>query len=120
MKILCFIDNLGSGGAQRQLVNLAILFKQNGHEIKFLVYGDSDFFAEKLVKNNIEIIKIEGKNYISRLFKIRKFIRKGWQDIVISFLETPNFISCFSAKSSICSNVNPSVKSGYLYSISGI
>ena len=33
---------------------------------------------------------------------------------------TTNLISCFSAKSSICSNVNPSVKSGYLYSISGI
>lgn len=38
MKILCVIDCLGSGGAQRQLVNLATAFKEKGHEVSFLVY----------------------------------------------------------------------------------
>lgn len=97
MNILLFIDNLGSGGAQRQLVNLGILFKERGHSVKFLVYGDVPFFEKKLIDNNIEIVKIIEKNYIKRLFKIRKFIRKNWQNVVISFLETPNFIACFSA-----------------------
>lgn len=97
MNILLFIDNLGSGGAQRQLVNLAVLFKENGHNIKFLVYGDVPFFEKKLIDNNIKIIKIIEKNSVKRLFKIRKFIRRNWQDVVISFLNTPNFIACFSA-----------------------
>jgi len=38
MIILCVIDTLGSGGAQRQLVNIAIGFKERGHTVSFLVY----------------------------------------------------------------------------------
>lgn len=33
MKILCVIDSLGSGGAQRQLVSLAKGFKEKGNEV---------------------------------------------------------------------------------------
>ena len=32
MKILCVINSLRPGGAQRQLVNLGIGFKEKGHE----------------------------------------------------------------------------------------
>ena len=35
MNILCVIDILGSGGAQRQLVNIAIGFKERGHTVSF-------------------------------------------------------------------------------------
>ena len=97
MNVLLFIDNLGSGGAQRQIVNLAILFKNEGHNVKILVYGEQDFFAKKLIDNNIEIVKIVEKKYLNRILKIRKFIKKGWQDVLISFLDVPNFIACFSA-----------------------
>ena len=43
MKILCLIDDLGSGGAQRQLVNLSKGFVSRGHEVSFLVYHPADF-----------------------------------------------------------------------------
>ena len=44
MKILLFTDSLGAGGAQRQLVGLAVLLKQQGYEVKVCTYFDIDFF----------------------------------------------------------------------------
>lgn len=38
MKILCFIDSLGSGGAQRQHTALAVGIKKRGHPMQFLLY----------------------------------------------------------------------------------
>ena len=92
MKILCVIDSLGSGGAQRQLVNLAIGFKEIGHEVSFLVYHDINFFEKKLDEFNIPINKIIDSNYFRRILKMRSFIRKGNYNSVLSFLETANFI----------------------------
>lgn len=97
MKILFFIDNLGSGGAQRQIVNLAILFQEHGHHINFLTYGKSDFFLNTLEKAQITVDCINSSGPIDRILKVRKYIRTGTQDVVISFLDTPNFVACLSA-----------------------
>lgn len=92
MKILCVIDDLGSGGAQRQLVNLAVGFKERGHDVSFLVYHSADFFQEILKKNNITIYEIIESSYLKRFLKMRRFIRNGNFDSVLSFLEAANFI----------------------------
>ena len=97
MKLLCLIDNLGSGGAQRQLVNLAILWKRKGHEVIFTCYGDANFYESQLEENEINIYRIKNKNILDRIIKIRKFIRKCNPDIVISFLLTPNLLACISS-----------------------
>lgn len=92
MKILCVIDSLGSGGAQRQLVNLAVAFKEKGHDVDFLVYHNDNFYLNFLEKNGIKVIFSIEKSYIKRVFKIRKIIRNGKYNTVLSFLEAPNFI----------------------------
>lgn len=92
MKILCVIDSLGSGGAQRQLVNLAVGFKQKGHNVLFLVYHSEIFYNNVLDSNNIIVHEIIESNYLKRLFKMRRFIRSGNFDAVLSFLEASNFI----------------------------
>src|SRR5690554_5400606 len=92
MKILCVIDSLGSGGAQRQLVNLALAFKEKGHEVSFLVYHSQPFYYPLLKKEGIEVIEVVEPNYLKRLFKMRKVIRGGGYDAVLSFLEAANFI----------------------------
>ena len=97
MKLLCLIDNLGSGGAQRQLVNLAILWKQRGHEIVFVCYGKPNFYEPLLVEKDIAVHWIRNRNALERIVKVRRFIRKCNPDIVISFLEIPNFLGCVSA-----------------------
>lgn len=95
-KILCFIDNLGSGGAQRQLVNLACIFKDNGYEVEFLVYNHSDFFLDKLKNNQIKYICIESQSYLRRLLSITKYLRSSDADVIISFMETPCFLACLA------------------------
>lgn len=93
MKILCVIDSLGSGGAQRQLVELAIALKAEKNDVSFLTYHNHDFYKLILHQSGIKTYCIEEESYIKRLFKMRKFIRQGQYDNVISFLEAANFIS---------------------------
>lgn len=92
MKILCVIDSLGSGGAQRQLVNLALAFQEKGHKVEFLVYHSDPFYNEVLREENICIIEVIEKNYLKRIFVMRKIIRKGHYNAVLSFLEAASFI----------------------------
>lgn len=92
MKILCVIDSLGSGGAQRQLVELALGFKERGQEVSFLVYHQLNFYKKTLDENDILVHEIIEPNYLKRWLKMRKFIRGGGYDVVLSFLEASNFI----------------------------
>jgi glycosyltransferase involved in cell wall biosynthesis len=95
MKILCVIDSLGSGGAQRQLVELAKGFKEKGHQVSFLIYHNVIFYND-LKNNDIPVFCVSEKYYLLRLIKMRKFIRNGKFNIVLSFLEASNFICSVS------------------------
>lgn len=97
MRVLCFIDGLGSGGAQRQIVNLAIGLQRRGHEVQMIAYTDDDFYQHRLADRNIPYTVIENRNYLQRIINIRKYLRNADADAVVSFLETPNFLSCLSA-----------------------
>src|SRR5690606_24309284 len=92
MNILCVIDSLGSGGAQRQLVNLALAFQERGHKVDFLVYHCDPFYYQVLSEYRIKIIEVLEDNYIKRILKMRHIIRKGNYDSVLSFLEAASFI----------------------------
>jgi glycosyltransferase involved in cell wall biosynthesis len=96
MKILCVIDSLGPGGAQRQLVELALGFQERGNEVSFLTYHDLPFYNKKLENAGIQIHSINEPAYIKRIFKARRLIRKGNYDAVLSFLEGANCISEFA------------------------
>lgn len=97
MKVLCFIDSLVSGGAQRQLVNLAVLLHKNNHQIEFVTYRRDMFYIKYLKAENIDVKTIQNNNYLQRIYNVRKYLRRYKGDIVISFLETPNFLACLSA-----------------------
>ena len=97
LKILCVIDDLTAGGAQRQLVNLALGLKSLGHELSFLTYHKRTFYEEVLIKAGVQLHLIEEKKSIKRLFKFRKFIRSNQYNSVISFLGVPSFLASFAA-----------------------
>ncbi len=124
MNILCVIDSLGSGGAQRQLVGLAKGFKQRGHEVAFLVYHKIDFFKNELDEAGIQVHAVIEPNYLKRLFKIRRFIRTGNYNTVLSFLEASGFICEFAGlpfrrwrlvvgERSANPNIKKSIKKGF-------
>jgi glycosyltransferase involved in cell wall biosynthesis len=92
MKILCVIDSLGSGGAQKQLVELAKGFSAKGHDVSFLVYHDINFYEMELLASGIKVNKILETNYIIRIVKMWKFIRTSNSNAVLSFLQSSNFI----------------------------
>lgn len=93
MRILCFIDNLASGGAQRQLCVLACLLKKQGFEVHVMTYFKADFYSHLLEENNIGESVIRWSNRISRFLSVRKAIIKWNPDVVIAFLNTPSFMA---------------------------
>ncbi len=92
MNILCVIDCLGPGGAQRQLVELALGFKEKGNDVSFLTYHHIPYYNSILEKKGIRITCIKRSNYFGRLCAMRRCIRNERYDAVISFLEAPNII----------------------------
>jgi|SRR5690606_29141625 len=93
MKILCVIDSLGSGGAQRQMVELAKGFKEKGHEVSFLTYHEINFFKPELDSTGIPVTTLIETNYFKRILKIRKFIRREKPDSIIAFLQGASFMA---------------------------
>lgn len=97
MKILLLIDNFGSGGAQRQIITLASLFKNKGVNVEFLTYESGDFFLPVVNDMGVVVHHIESKSNFGRIVKVRKQIKKGRYNAVVSFMDTPNFLNCISA-----------------------
>ncbi len=95
-KVILFIDNLGSGGAQRQVANVAVLLKNAGYEVSVLVYQDIPFYKHILDENNVPVVLKEAKGTVSRMLCIRKYLKNSGADVVISFLAVPCFVACFS------------------------
>ena len=58
MRVLCLINGLASGGAQRQLVGLADLMIKKGVEVKVIYYRSEHFY----VPLSGVYIRINGEN----------------------------------------------------------
>lgn len=95
MKILLLIDSLDSGGAQRQMVELALLLRDRGCLIKVIYYHPICFFRKYLDEYRIQNEYVEGaQNKVMRLLLIAKAIRQYSPEVVISYLDVPNMIAC--------------------------
>lgn len=94
MKVYLFTDNLGSGGAQRQLVGLAIMLANKHFDVKVCTYYSHDFYKDQLDKNGVqnEIICC-ASNKIKRIFKIFMYFKREHPDCVIAYQETPSIIA---------------------------
>ncbi len=94
-RILLLIDSLGAGGAQRQIVGLAILLQERGYQVKIIYYHPDYFYRVYLDEHDVENEYVdEAKNNVKRFFLIVHAIRKYNPKIVISFLDKPNMIAC--------------------------
>jgi glycosyltransferase involved in cell wall biosynthesis len=88
MKFLLIIDSLGSGGAERQCVALALVLKQKGHHVVMLGYAKGDHFFKDINKAGISYSLLEERNPVWRILKFRKKIREHRPDVIIAFLQT--------------------------------
>ena len=96
-RILCLIDSLGPGGAQRQFVGLVSMLKEKNYDVKVVTYHNIPFFKPVLIEKKISMAEIEeGTNIISRILKVYKLIKSFNPDCVIAYQETPSLIACLA------------------------
>ena len=94
-RILCLIDSLGPGGAQRQLVGLASMLYESKYEVCVVTYHNDSFFKPVLSEKGIVHSEIgEGLSSLRRILEVRKIVKKFQPDCVISYQETPSLIAC--------------------------
>lgn len=90
-RIILFINNLGSGGAEHQLVYLANGLQEKGYDVTIATYGDvpDHYEYNSLVKRH----KIaEGKNNIIKMLSIWKYFFTVKADWIMGFGQRD---SCF-------------------------
>lgn len=94
MKILCVIDHFGSGGAQRQIVSLALGLAARGYNVEFFnYYPEHDFFRHEVEQSGIIIHDCsKGKKGFSYkvLLNLKKLMKLNKYDVSIAFLDTPS------------------------------
>lgn len=92
-KILLVIDNLSTGGAQRQMANLAVGLKRRNYLVEIFCYAAGDMLADPLIREGIPVHwYIKRSRYtFQTILNLRRLIHNGSFDIGISFLPTPNF-----------------------------
>jgi glycosyltransferase involved in cell wall biosynthesis len=92
MHLVYAIDNLGSGGAQRQSVELAVhLARRDDVRMGFLVYRDDDFHADRLAEAGVPVTRIpKGGRLDPRLpLRIRRWLHAERPDLVHAFIPLP-------------------------------
>lgn len=90
MKILHYINNLGSGGAEKLLTDILPLMKENGHEVH-LVYSNGNknvqFFNEIIKKSGVKITNLNMRFYNPfQIFKIVRIVKKEKYDVIHAHL----------------------------------
>lgn len=94
-KVLCYIDELGSGGAERQITNLAVLLKNKGYDVDVYCYHPIYFYEYTLVEHNIPLIKLDLKknNYWNKIKNTREVLKKKKYDVIIAYSDGPVIIA---------------------------
>lgn len=107
MKIIHIINSLKKGGAEGNLFRLCEFHKKkykNKIDITIITLIDNGFYESKLKKNGIKIfsLKIASKKnffeFINKIIKLRKFIKKKNPDIIQSWMYHSNFSTLFIPK----------------------
>ena len=92
MRVVLIIDNLGSGGAQRQMVNLALGLSSRGHSVTLLRYAAGDHFRSRLDGSRVVVQDVKKGWRFDPLVieRVRRALRAAVPDVALSFLQTPN------------------------------
>ncbi|SRX75860.1 GalNAc-alpha-(1-_4)-GalNAc-alpha-(1-_3)-diNAcBac-PP-undecaprenol alpha-1,4-N-acetyl-D-galactosaminyltransferase [Aequorivita antarctica] len=91
-KIYFFTMSLAKGGAENQLVRLALYYKKKGYEVTIIQTFPENDFVDELTKNQIDNLEFRynSPNGIRGLFS---FIKKNRPDVIISFMFAANLVA---------------------------
>ncbi len=96
-KILLITENLGSGGAERQICGLAVMLTKAGYPCRLITYVENQFYEPYLRENKVDyelVPELSNKNY--RVIRIARYVNKYNPDIVISYLPAVNITMCLA------------------------
>lgn len=94
-KIICLIEDLSSGGAERQLSGLAVLLKERGCDVEVWTYYPGDFYLPALKQAGVKYRYIkEAQSSKSRIPVLYKEVKKAKPDTVIAYLDTACIVAC--------------------------
>lgn len=95
MRIFCVTENLGSGGAERQLTRLAVMLKRAGHEVTVVTWVERDFYGEVLRQGGVRHVRLPFAP-LKRVAALAKMMRRERPDGLISFLPMANKTACLA------------------------
>lgn len=94
-RILCLIESVGSGGAERQLTGLAVMLKQRGYEVFVGYYVKKEFYLPYLKENGVKALFFaDASNSHKRFLALRKHVRDIKPDTIISYSASTSMIAC--------------------------
>ena len=94
-RILCLIDSLGAGGAQRQLAGLAKFLKESGYDVIVATYYDDRFYVNQLSSAGVPYVYVKkAQKGMFRQWHLMRYIFRVKPDVVISYLEAPSVRAC--------------------------
>jgi glycosyltransferase involved in cell wall biosynthesis len=91
--ILFLIDDLRSGGAQRQLVALAEGFKLRKYTVEIVHYYPHFYYEEYLCSRGIPFKYIQSNGPFSRVFQVRRYLLNNRPGVVIAFMSVPALLA---------------------------
>ena len=94
-KIVCLIESLGPGGAERQMSGLAVLLKQAGYDVEVWCYYPNDFYKLVLDSRGVPYRYIGVAQAKSRrIWVLRRELIQHNPDTVIAYLDTACMVAC--------------------------
>lgn len=94
-KIICLIESLGSGGAERQMSGLAVLLKQQGYDVEVWTYYPNDFYLPTLQSAGVKyryISKAQARD--KRIVVLHRELKKANPETVIAYLDQSCIVAC--------------------------
>ena len=96
-RILLITENLGSGGAERQLCGLAAMLTRAGYPCRLITYVENQFYEPYLRQHGVDYQFVPDLwNKKTRIFKTAKYVGLYKPDVVISFLPSVNKTMCLA------------------------
>ena len=94
MKVACLIASLGLGGAEKQMVGLAVELNAAGHDVTVLTYRDGGFYSAKLKEKGIRYVRMHSGKDAGIISELSEYVRSSGTEILISFLVGANLKAC--------------------------
>lgn len=96
-RILLITENLGSGGAERQICGLAAMLTKAGYTCRLITYVENQFYEPYLKRNEVDYEFVPTlRNKATRVFRVAKYVRDYKADVVISYLPSVNMAMCLA------------------------